>query len=205
MKQLWTEKRIKVGFEKFIDCNGKIPTASEVDAFEHLPSSRYIQKRFGGLEALRTELGYTDIHLGKGDFRSRIAMEAGARGRQIEDDFEIELHSIFTGECVQSEKTFSGKKRVDFYIKTPKGAFGIDIFYAQTMRTLQSSVNIKMKKYQEFTEPLYLTVANPAITQAQLDNYLVNKKNPLPDSIHLMSYKTLHTRLKTIQETLKQP
>jgi hypothetical protein len=71
------------------------------------------------------------------------------------------------------------------------------------MRTLQSSVNIKMKKFTEFIEPLYLTVANKAITQTQLDAYAASKKNPLPDNIHLMSYKTLHTHLTTTQKTLK--
>jgi hypothetical protein len=203
MRKPWTEKRIQEGFEKFILLYGQLPTASEVDAFEHLPSSRYIQKRFGGLEQVRKELGYIDTHFGKDSYRSTIAHTAGERSKQIVQELQEELYCLFTKECVRVEKTFNGAHRVDFYIHTSEGDFGIDIFYAETMRTLQSSVNIKMKKFTEFIEPLYLTVANKAITQTQLDAYAASKKSPLPDNIHLMSYKTLHTHLTTIKKTLK--
>ncbi|MFT7507254.1 MAG: hypothetical protein ACI92I_000397 [Acidimicrobiales bacterium] len=198
MKKLWTPKRIKEGFEKFIALHQRLPTAGEVDTFQYLPSSRYIQKRFGGLEFLRYELGYTDVHLGKGDFRSKIATKVGERGRQLEADLELELQTLFTDICVHTEKTFCGKKRIDFYIHTQEGNFGIDIFYAETMRTLQSSVNIKMKRYQEFKEPLYLTVANKDFRQTELDTYAKNKKYPLPSNVTLINLKTLRENLKNM-------
>jgi len=196
MKKLWTPERIKEGFEQFIIDNERLPTAAEVDTSERLPSSRYIQKRFGGLEKLRHELGYTDTHLGKGNFRSNIATEVGVRSKEITTNLHQQLLEQFGPDSVQTEKTFSGQHRVDFFIHTPEGNFGIDIFYAETIRTLQSSVNIKMKKFIEFTEPLYLTVANEDITQQQLNDYVKNKKIPLPDNIQLVTLPNLRKYLK---------
>ena len=202
MRKVWTPEKIKEGFDIFIDAQGRLPKASEIDNLEYLPSSRYIQKRFGGLEFLRKELGYTDTHFGKGNFRSKIATESGTRSRQLELDLKLQLQTYFGKTHVHREKIFFGRRRVDFYIDTPNSNFGIDIFYAETMRTLQSSVNIKMKKYQYFIEPLYLTVANPAIKQRDLDSYIQNKKNPLPKNIELISITTLHKKLKNIMLTI---
>lgn len=198
MKKIWTVERIKEGFEQFITDNQRLPTSGEIDTSGYLPSSRYIQKRFGGLEKLRLELGYTDVHLGHGDFRGRIATEAGQRSKILKEDMQSVLYTKFGHDSVESEKAFCGRQRVDFYIYTPAGNFGIDIFYAETMRTLQSSVNIKMKRYQEFKELLYLTVANEDFKQTELDTYAKNKNNPLPPNIHLVSLPTLRKKLKSL-------
>jgi len=199
MRKLWTQEHIKKGFEKFITANGHLPTASEVDTFEHLPSSRYIQKRFGGLEKLRFELGYTDVHLGKGEFRRSIATEAGERSKMIIEDLQTRLYAQFGADNVDAEKTFLGKYRVNFYIHTPKGNFAIDIFYADTMRTLQSSVNIKMKKYINFPDPLYLVVANELLTQRELNAYTQRKKNPFPSCVKLLALKTFTKNLRSLK------
>jgi hypothetical protein len=191
MKILWTQERISTGFKKFSDDHQRLPTASEVDRYAYLPSSRYIQRRFGGLEKLRTELGYTDAHFGKGYFRSTIATEAGERSRILREDLQLVLQTHFGADNVNIEKTFLGKYRVNFYVHTPAGNFGIDIFYAKTLRTLQSSINIKMKKYTNFTDPLYLVVANELLHQGELDTYVARKKYPLPANIRLLSTDAL--------------
>lgn len=200
-KILWTTKKIKEGFDLFISENDRLPTSSEIDTLGYLPSARLIQKRFGGLQALREQFGYTDTHFGKGAYRGVIAHTAGLRSKQLEIDLHTELQSQFSESCIQREKAFFGRRRVDFYIKTPSGNLGIDIFYAETMRTLQSSVNIKMKRYKEFTEPLYLTVANESICQKDLNGYIHNKKLSLPENIHLVSLKTLRKDLKKYRDT----
>jgi len=204
MQKPWTPKRIKTGFDIFIKQNGRLPLASEIDVSDHLPSSRYIQKRFGGLEFLREQLGYTDTHFGKGSFRSNIATRTGADGRKLESDFELTLYNYFDESCVEVEKAFYGKQRIDFYISNDEGNFGIDIFYAQTMRTLQSSVNIKMKKYINFTDTLYLVVANPSLKQKDLDIYAKRKNLPFAKDVYLVSLETLHKILVKKTESKKR-
>lgn len=199
MQPGWTIKKIKIGFEKFISANGHLPKAREIDELGYLPSSRYIQKRFGGLEFLRNELGYTDSHFGKGAHRSDIARITGEKGRQLELDFGIELQQLFNANCIDVEKSFDGKKRVDFYIHTPTGNFGIDIFNAETIQTMQSSINIKLKKYSQFTEPLYITVINADIKQRDINEYVARRKNPLPANINLATLPALRKFLQSKQ------
>lgn len=194
-KPIWTPQKIKKGFNQFINENGRLPKATEIDKLSYLPSSRMIQKRFGGLEKLRQELGFNVTHFGKGKHRSQIAKVVGRRGRQLEIDLEKELQNKYGELHVHTEKTFYGKQRVDFYIYCDRGNFGIDIFYPNTLATLQSNVNIKMKKYQNFTLPLYLVMANPSFTQKQLDDYTHNKKNTLPENVKLITLSVLAQKL----------
>ena len=56
MIEFWTVNR-KEGFERFVQENGRLPSAVEIDAIDYLPSSRLIQRKFGGLERLRGALG----------------------------------------------------------------------------------------------------------------------------------------------------
>lgn len=184
----WTTEKIKIGFEKFFEENGRLPKAHEIDSLPYLPSSRFIQMRLGGLELLRKELGYTDIHFGKGDHRSTIAHEVNTRGRDCERDLEKLLHQHYGEVFVHSEKMlWESKQRVDFYVYSPEGNFAIDIFYPSTIRTLQSNVNIKMKKYNELNVPLYLISANDSIAQDALDLYTISKLNLFTDNIVLLT------------------
>ncbi len=192
----WNDRKLKQGFERFISDHGRLPKAIEIDELSYLPSSRTIQKRFGGLEMLRERLGYSDTHFGKGIHRSKIAHAANVTGRQLEVDLETELQTQFGERNVHTEKVFHGKCRVDFYIYAPEQNFGIDIFSAQSLKTMQSSVNIKQKKYQYFTEPLYLVVVSDAITQSNLDDFIATKRNPLPLNINLITNSELAKHLK---------
>lgn len=81
---------------------------------------------------------------------------------------------------VHTEKLFNEHKtRVDFYIYTPDGNFGADIFYPDNMRTLQSNLNIKMKKYKYFPGALFYVIANQSITQDNLNQCILSKKTRL--------------------------
>lgn len=199
-KQRWTIEKIKIGFEHFIREYGRLPRAHEIDSLTDLPSSRLIQRKFGGLEALRKELGYKDLHFGKGKFRSTIADEVNTRGRKCEDELQCYLSNHFGEVFVHSEKMLvKSKVRVDFYVYTPEANFAVDIFYPSTLRTLQSNVNIKAKKYTHHSIPIYLISANDSIPQSDLDTYSTAKVVPLPKNISLVSLK------KFIEITQKMP
>jgi hypothetical protein len=186
-KPVWTDEKIKAGFDTFRKAHDRLPRAHEIDALPYLPSSRAIQKRFGGLAALRERLGYTDTHFGTGAHRSEIAHLVGPRGRQLEIELEAQLQTRFGERSVHTEKVFHGKQRVDFYVYTLSGNFGADIFFPATVRTMQNNINIKMKKYQYFTEPLYLVVANPDISQRELNTYARSRKEPFGEQTELVT------------------
>lgn len=197
-KAFWTIQKINDGFEQFRSEHGRLPKAHEVDEITYLPSSRSIQKRFGGLEALRKELGYTNLHFGKGEYRSKIASQVNGRGRKAEIELESVLCKMFGEVFVHTEKIFdSSKNRIDFYIYCPSGNFGIDIFYAETLRNLQSNVNIKMKKYTNFQDQLYLVCANRAFKQDELDHCTQSKIKPFSDNFQLVTLDRLFRILRT--------
>ncbi|MAZ29774.1 hypothetical protein CL655_00630 [bacterium] len=198
-KRVWTDDKLKAGFDAFIAEHGRLPSSHEVDTYHLLPTARSIQKRCGGLVALRERLGYTDTHLGTGAHRSAIAYEVGIRGRQLEIELEVQLQERFGERSVHTEKIFNGKQRVDFYVYTKSGVFGADIFFPATTRTMQNNINIKMKKYQHFTEPLYLVVANPEITQTQLDTYTQNRKEPFSENISLLTQENFMTEIENYE------
>jgi len=196
----WTTEKIKSGFERFNSEYGRLPSATEVDSTPYLPSSRWIQIKYGGLEKLRIALGFKDSHFGKGVFRSQIAYRVNRRGRATELELEENLKNIFGEVFVHTERIFGERKyRVDFYVYSPDGNFGIDIFYPDNMRTLQSSVNIKNNKYLSFQEDLFLVVANESISQVQIDAYVLSKTRVLPMNIKLVSLRMLYSIVKSRQ------
>ncbi len=193
----WTKEKIKEGFDRFILNTKRLPKATEIDTIAYIPSSRYIQIRFGWLEQLRKELGYTDTHFGKGLHRSAIAKTVNLRGRASEIDLERLLRKKFGEVFIHTERVFGvGRLRVDFYVYTPEGNFAVDVFYPNTMKTLQSNVNIKQIKYKEFTEPLYLVVDYRDITQEVLDDFTAAKKLPVPSNISLVTIEKLSEQIK---------
>lgn len=100
----WTLEKIKKGFEKFYGIHKKYPTAFEVDDFNWLPSSRQIQRKFGGLPNLRKELNLSIENYSTGKERSFVASEINKRGKDYENIiFEI-LRKKFDEKFIHIEK-----------------------------------------------------------------------------------------------------
>ncbi len=192
MKAKWTKEKIKEGFEKFFKDNGRLPIAPEIDRLNYLPSSRQIQRKFGGLEKLREVLGYKETNFGRGAYRSKLAYKANKTGRETELKLEKILRLKFNEVFVHTERIFDdSKNRVDFYIYSPSGNFGIDVFYTNTMQDLQKNINIKINKYPKFPGELYLVVANPIFNQNKLNSYSERKKKILPPNTKILTMPSL--------------
>ena len=198
---LWTLDNIRDGLEYFRELKGRYPTALEIDIFEYLPSSRQIQRKFGGLQRLRESLGHPDIHLGTGKYRSLISHKIGKRGRNAEIDLEKLLIEKFGEIFVHTEKLFdidkNRKLRVDFYIYCPEGNFGIDVFTTDNFHNLESNVNAKIGKYINFPNELFLVIAGEEITQQALDLYVSRKTKSMPLLVKLITLATLKEILVT--------
>jgi len=80
----WNLERLGKGFQQFFSEHDRLPTSNEVDKTDYLPSTKQIQRVWGGLPNLRKMLGYEDIHFGKGKFRSKISLDASIAGRKLE-------------------------------------------------------------------------------------------------------------------------
>ena len=81
----WTLEKVKEGFGRFYNINGRYPVAYDVDDCDFLPSSRQIQRSFGGLVNLRKELGLEVENYGQGKERSNLVSGFNIRGRQYEN------------------------------------------------------------------------------------------------------------------------
>ncbi|TAK58458.1 hypothetical protein EPO14_03895 [Patescibacteria group bacterium] len=208
MNKRWTVEKIKEGFGRFVTEYGRLPMAPEIDKLDYLPSARLIQSKFGGLEKLRAVLGYKDTHFGKGKFRSKIATRVNARGRDAELALEKVLREKFGEVFVHTERFFDdSKNRVDFYVYSPDGNFGIDIFYTDTMRDLQKNINIKIDKYSKFPHQLFLVVGNKDFLQTDLNEYVTLKTKTLPENTTITNLETLFEKLenrKSYSDPLKK-
>ena len=199
MKNACTIENIKQGFERFLSEYKRLPTSPEIDKLDYLPSSRQIQRKFGGLEKLREQLGYEDTHFGKGSFRSEIGTRSNVRGRDTEIALEKILREKFGEVFVHTERIFDdSKNRVDFCIYSPDGIFGIDIFYTETMKDLQKNVNLKIDKYINFPHKLFFVVGNDNFTQGDLDEYSSLKIKSLPAGVEIINLKSLYLIIKSM-------
>lgn len=146
--EVWTKEKIKIGFERFLLAEGRLPTSSEIDNYEFLPSSRSIQRSFGGLVQLRKELGYAENHFGKGEYRVKIAKRVGKRGFDAEDHLENILLTQFGEVFVHVQKGYgANRSRFDFVVYAKNHTLGIDVFSSDSRQNIQKNIHMKLKKY----------------------------------------------------------
>ncbi|MEK7076488.1 MAG: hypothetical protein AAB941_02410 [Patescibacteria group bacterium] len=58
----WDLNKIKAGLEDFYNLNNRYPSALEIDKYPLLPSSRQVQRKFGGLKDLERFLFINKNH-----------------------------------------------------------------------------------------------------------------------------------------------
>lgn len=200
-KETWAKEELKLAFEKFYKERGHYPTAIEVDECKYLPSARQFQRRFGGLTKFRALIGLTDIHFGIGKYRSRIGNRVGKRGSEAEQELEKILIGRFGEAFVHIEKPINPqirRIRYDFFIYAKNFIFAVDIFYSDTKRLTKINLDLKLDSYIKTFTPLFLVMANPDITQEDLDDIVKHKPNkPLPSHIKLL---TLNNFLALIEQ-----
>lgn len=182
----WDTKKLKVAFDRYIAENGRLPTAPEIDKTDYLPSSRQIQRAFGGLRALREQLGYPDLDFGKGEHRSTFAKNNTRRGREAERELEKTLIHYFGEPYVHTQKYYSdGKSRADFIVYTSSAIFGIDVFTTETKQDLQKNVAIKVDKYSDYPadKPLFFVVVSTSLSDNDINNaaLAMKKTKKLPN------------------------
>lgn len=172
--ETWNMQSIGEGLEKLISTMGRMPTATEIDAYEGLPSARQMQRRFGGIMAVRKQLGYKEIRLDNGMVRSEVAREIGLRGLALENMVYQELKERFSDVCVHQQRPVgSTKLRLDFYVFSPSGNFGVDVFTAKNINSLKTNMRYKKRRYSSFRGKLYLVYDCPTTVEKTIDGAVV--------------------------------
>ncbi len=188
---MWSLENIIDGFEYFLELNGHYPGTQEIDGFQYLPTSRTIQRSFGGVVAVKKQLNLKGPHkLSEGETRANKAREADMRAKVYEVEFYNFLISHVPEMRVHEHKIIRpGQTACDFFIYTSeKDGFVIDLFYAQDLISMLGVVNIKIKKYLEVKQKTYfVVVGNENITQSDINSKILNKKNSIPSHIHVMT------------------
>lgn len=187
-KRVWTLDKMREGFENFFKEYGHYPTSPEIDKFPGLPSSRNIQRYYGGLPNLRKllELEVTDYSLG--GYRKKWAKiytkEAVASEKEVRKFLDERYGEI----CIHEEKRYGdGKSAMDFFIYA-KVNFGIDVFKTSSYKNLAKNVNIKLHKYKDFPFFLYFVVVGKQFRQEKIDILMKKKDKPLSENMKCVTF-----------------
>ena len=194
-KTKWTIDKIKLGFESFFAANGRYPTSAEIDNYPKLPSSRQIQRRYGGLPALRKELKLKGPeNFTKGEYSSKRAFLINRRFYKLENDVYKFLADRYTEPFVQREYFFTDdrRNRADFYIYCENGNFCVDIFYPKDRRSLATCLNSKLRTFKQDQSakfPVIFVMMNENISAEVIEDVLGNKKIKLKSNQMVLTYE----------------
>ncbi|MEK7069091.1 MAG: hypothetical protein AAB947_01770 [Patescibacteria group bacterium] len=191
----WSIENLATGLAHFYKEHERYPTATEVDSYVYLPSARSIERRFGGLVALRAQLKLgTEHDFRSGTHSSKRAHTINKRAYVIEKKVYEFLCKRFGKEFVHREYLFTDdhRTRADFFIYDKRGGFCVDVFYPSDRRNLTGCLNSKQTKYA--TEimrqyPVIFLQMNEDITDKVLEQLIENKDKKLPKGQHLMGWK----------------
>lgn len=198
---IWTLENLKDGLLYFFDLNSRYPTSREIDEFDYLPSSRSIQRSFGGLVELRQKLDLPISNYTTGEVRSKMAKDGMGRAQVYEEEFLKYLQNEFDEIRVHEHKIIRpGNTACDFFIyETKNSGVVIDLFYAKDIYSLARIVQIKYLKYKDVLHRVYfILTGNNSITQEEIDKVINNRKIELPEGIKVITEDTFQKKLKRI-------
>jgi hypothetical protein len=172
-----TLENLRNGLERFNKEHGHYPTAEEVDNCPYLPSSRWIQYKFGGLKQLRNIFGFNDLDYRTGSHRQARIKEFLQLALNSEKATKEFLDKRYGEICVHEGKRYGdGRNRVDFFVYA-KENFAVEVFNTYSIRNLAKNLNIKLHKFSDFPFRLYFVVTGGDFTQELIDALISNKKD----------------------------
>lgn len=187
----WTLQNVKNGFARFYKENTHFPSAPEIDNYAYLPSSRQIQRKFGGLIKFRTEFGLTgdEVDKSRGGARRNSASATNIASLSSERTVLNFLNSVYGEICVHEQKKYGeGKNTVDFFVYGKLCNFGVEVFNTYTLRNISINLNIKLPKYYDFPYRLCFVVTGGDFKQDHIDRLISKKHIPLLTNMSCMIY-----------------
>lgn len=188
---------LKEGINRFIKENNREPRSFDFDDTEYLPSSKTIQRKFGGLKKMREKFGLNTINFTSGPIRSKTARASKTHAQKYEKELygllfkkyhdingiqktvERELeYNTYSGLVLDKKEIRSDSAIVD---RIKKHIIFIDFFYANDIRSLYSCVGSKRRKIaRDFVKPevytyeSYFVCVNPSITQEDINKRTIS-------------------------------
>lgn len=198
---IWTYEKIRDGFAKFYTERGRYPNIFEIDTYPFLPSSKQLQRRFGGVRQLREKLGLEVIDFTRGQIRSDMAAYVGKRALDSEKQIRKILLNHFGEVFVHEQKPLNsdGRSRLDFFIYAKNRKFGIDVFFVTDRHSLVGCINIKEQAYRNANFDIILLQTNPEIPQQRIDDFVRSKKNKLNPHLRVLNLGEFMKFMKTIE------
>lgn len=206
-----SKKNILEIFEAFKSDTGRYPHTKDLISLSQkhkdiIPNPRSIQRR-GGLRMFYEQLlGLPYVDSRTNDIRGAVAALANVRANDTEATMHSLLSSIFGPDAVEDQVTYPDQSetryKADFRLRRENGTtVYIDIFYASDLHSLTGCVNRKVKKLSLLSLPknatvLLVSVAD-GINQTQIDQYVRNRKSPLPSRVSVMHIKNAIDMLST--------
>lgn len=170
---IWTIETIQQGIDRYFTEYGHYPTAFDFDECAYLPSARQIQRKFGGLEALRKTLNLTEANYTKGDLRRTVYSKFATRSLEAEDALEIALVTHFGEPYVHTQKRYYRlmKNRWDFFVYYRGGYLGIDVFSTARKANIMNNIRHKLLKYADVppTTQIFFIVDAPTLTDEDVN------------------------------------
>lgn len=200
MNKIYTRETIIEGLHRFTQENGHEPSAIEIDGCSYLPTSRQIQRLYGGLQRLRTEAGMTNINHNTGAQRSMKAAQAQNRANDYESEIltamikkhhdPVNFMTDVIREYAYQQYIAEGNWYKNIYCdvaivyREKQHVVMFDLFYPKDMHSLVGCANVKLRKLKNapvslippYTHEVILVSVNPDISQDEIDTREVSKK-----------------------------
>lgn len=187
-RNIWNLENIREGMERYKILYSKYPSTLDFDMVDFLPSSRLIQRNYGGIVKLKQLLNLDDIHdFTRGEYRSKVASNMYKNAVNQEERFYNYLISKIPEIHIHEHKILRpGHVCCDFFVYTSSSSgFAIDIFYASDLFNLSRIITNKAKRYSTLgTLPIFFVlVDNSEISQEQVNIMVANKRDKLLQNI----------------------
>lgn len=197
--KIFTLKEMKSGFERFYSEKGYFPSAHEIDAYPYLPTSRTIQRSWGGLANIRKMLNYSETDYRTGQRRSEVAVRVNQLGFKTENELEFYLVKIFGEIFVHTQKRI-GHTYVDFFIYTPSKKIAIDVFTFKDIFSYTKNINNKLHTYKNFEYEIIFVPVGESLTKAEIQDRLDRKKFKLLPHMKVMLLDDLKIYLESFDK-----
>jgi len=177
----WTLDNVLEGFKHFYNLNHRWPIGLDLRTCQYLPNAKTLERNFGGIIAVRQQLGISEPHFNAGSRRSDKAVNLASRGFVLEEEIYTILVKKFHEPYVHNQGRMSlgeGKTgRADFIVYHQHGKFFVDVFFPDTEYSrLVNNMVAKIRTYRHVDKDVFLVIGNPDIREKSIARYLSSVK-----------------------------
>lgn len=200
-------EKIRESFEKFKLNNGRYPVSHEIvtGTQYRFPSTKTIERKFGGVKKLRELLGLEVTDYTSGDYRSKMVREVLLpRSLESEGEFYKKLLKLVPRTSIHQQESYSFNIKVlsDFILDLPKSRVGVDVFYANSYLSMSGCLADKQRKLRKISDTkVFLVSVSENISDEDVARYIERRKTPLNENITIMTGGTF---LKYLQDNMNK-